>query len=675
MAIANTKLIPNTWRYNLAQDFVDDVVHDEDNNFYFFIVDHTDHANSVVQLLDDMTKTTTEDTFRNMIQGKRISNNDIRLMIRNIPWESNKAFTMYDDEVDLTDEDFYAIVNAASNYHVFKCLDNNGGVNSTSQPDFADISGANTEFYRTADGYAWKYMYSVTSGVVARFGTSNNFPVQANTEVQDLAVHGSIDVVKIEDGGLRYNNYLTGTFAGADIQVGGDPVVFQVSNSVVSGTNGFYTGCLLYISSGTGVGQYEYIEDYYANSFGNYIRLADTLGITPENGSTFQINPAVHVLGQGSQASNVVARALINSVASNAIYLVEVLDKAAGYQYATANVVANAVVGVTRTANLRPIHAPPGGHGFNPARELLCSKAQISVQLSNNEQNTVLVANKFQNFGIIRNPLFANVHFDLANVEGTFLDSESVRKMRSINITKVAAVNSLSTLITAADADFTLTFEAGDFVYLTIADGTSNQLAVVNNVVNATALYLTINAYFDSSVGYINIVNTHANCYVQNVVSAESFKATNVHGQIIAGDFIIGERSGAVAYIDTVTRNDVVKNYQTFVALHKYNGVVTFGSFEENEVVYQGNLATANALLHSIVDDGANTIIYVSNQVGLMVRNETIVGNTSGAVLAVSNTYCSELVYGSGDIIYLENIDAVTRQEDQTEKFKISFQF
>jgi hypothetical protein len=32
-------------------------------------------------------------------------------------------------------------------------------------------------------------------------------------------------------------------------------------------------------------------------------------------------------------------------------------------------------------------------------------------------------------------------------------------------------------------------------------------------------------------------------------------------------------------------------------------------------------------------------------------------------------------VFLSGTVLYLENVDAVTRQDDQTEKFKLAFSF
>src|ERR1017187_8321378 len=156
---SNTILIPSNYNYTLANVFSQSF---SNSNYYLFIGDFTTHANLTVQPVPSDVFSSYVEVYRNMIQGKQIADTDVCLTIRNIPYES-KVFSQYDDSVDLSSLDFYAIVNASSYYHVYKCLDNNGGAESTVEPNFADISGANTRFYRTSDGYVWKYMYSADS--------------------------------------------------------------------------------------------------------------------------------------------------------------------------------------------------------------------------------------------------------------------------------------------------------------------------------------------------------------------------------------------------------------------------------------------------------------------------------------------------------------------------------
>jgi hypothetical protein len=673
MTKSNTNLAPILWRHDVSNTMMESFAN---NRYYLFVGDHTTHANLDLQSLQDTVSTTLQSAYRNMIEGKLIGAEDVAMLIRNIPYESNKVFDMYDDLLDLFDLDYYAIVNASSFYHVYKVLDNNQGSNSIVQPNFADISGANTNFYQTSDGYVWKYMYSIDNNSVVKFGTSNNFPVVANTSVKSGAVAGAIDVILIETAGVKYNNYVLGTFSGADIQVNGDALVFQIANNNTVAVNGFYQSCLLYISAGTGVGQYKTVTDYFSNTDGNFIRVDSAFAIAPQNGSQYQIYPQVQIVGSGSETINAVARALINATSSNSVYKIEMLLRGADYQLATAEVLANNVVGVTQNAALRVIYGPYGGHGYHQAPELSCGKVAISVQLSNSESNTILTTNKYQQFGIIQNPRFANVEITIANNVGIFLGQEPVWKISPLKITSIATINSLSSSISANDGTFTSLLKVGDFVYLTIANNNSNQLATVNSIINSTMFTIASNGFFDSIAGIVNIlVGQSISANVLSVVSAQTLRITHVNGAIVANDFIIGQRSGAIATVNTVSRNGVLKNYETFVQLYKYNGVTTFGTFAQNEFVYQGNLAQSNALLHSSINDGSNTLLYTSNQDGLFANGLLIVGNTSGAILSVANTYSPELVYGSGKVVYLENIDPVTRLSDQTEKFKVIFIF
>lgn len=677
MAQTNSQLVPETWRYQVGNCLATSIINDTDN-YYFFIADHTDHANSQLQPLNDNISNNTVWPYRNMIEGKYIDPTTICPVINYIPYKSNFVFTMYDDQVNLAGLPYYCVVNAASFFHVFKCIYNNNNANSTFQPNFGDISGANTNIYQTSDGYIWKYMYTVTSNQVKQFATPAYFPVFPNTTVQSGAVCGAIDAVLIQNPGTGYNNYITGTFQGPDLRIGGVTTIYQISNLTTSAVNGFYTGCLIYLNSGTGMGQFANVIDYFCNSNGNYISIDQAFATPPLNGTTYQIYPSVVITGQGTQTINAIAMGLVNSLASNSIYDVQMIQTGAGYHFGTAVAVANAVVGVLTQANLRPILSPPGGHGFNPAKELGSNSFEISVTLSNSETNTILTTNKFQQIGIIKNPMFANVNLQLTNVIGSFLTSETVYKLNYIRVITDATVASNSNIVSANDGMFAQQFGSnGNFavnhIYISANNGNLNELLVINGIINSTALTLTTNSLFSSNSASLYVIQFLANSIISNVISSSSLMVTNVTAAYNTGDFVIGGTSGAIGTVNTVVRNGVSKNFNTFVQLHKYTGSLTFRSFVPNEIVYQGNLQTANALLHSTsVVNGAITM-YVSNQVGIF--NNTITGANSGAIMTVSNAYAGELVFETGDIVYLENINAIYRQNNQNETFQLIWNF
>ena len=100
---------------------------------------------------------------------------------------------------------FYVIT---SEHHVFKCLDNNGGVISTVMPNIL----VTTTHFQTSDGYIWKYMYSLTAEEKLRFLTTTFIPVRTiessdNSQqwnVQENAIDGALHIIKVTNGGSNY---------------------------------------------------------------------------------------------------------------------------------------------------------------------------------------------------------------------------------------------------------------------------------------------------------------------------------------------------------------------------------------------------------------------------------------------------------------------------------------
>ena len=119
---------------------------------------------------------------------------------------------------------------------VFKCLFNNGAAQSNTMPQIT-IGGDLPEnpYIETVDGYKWKYMYSIPTGLKNKFFTDKYMPVLRDTIVFDNAKDGRIDIIKIVNGGTGYyagssvNNYSV-------VSVTGDGTLANVSIDVVNGT-------------------------------------------------------------------------------------------------------------------------------------------------------------------------------------------------------------------------------------------------------------------------------------------------------------------------------------------------------------------------------------------------------------------------------------------------------
>lgn len=674
-----TKLTTLKNGFTLGQSVVADIQSNTGSSYYFFYGNHDPMITDPQNILETDT-TTIKDTFFNMIAGKRVRSADIKSVIRRIPYVSSTVYSMYDDTMELADEDFFVVTNEGSYFHVYKCLDNNGGAPSTIQPTFSHITGANTIVYQTSDGYRWKYMYSVSSADDTKFSTVDYFPIVSNTTVSNSAQGKQVDIVMVESGGQNYNNYILGSFTTSNIRVGGDPLLYEIANTNVSLSNDFYNSCILYISSGTGVGQYATIDTYFSNSTGKYIILDEALYIAPQNGSEYEIYPQVKIRGTGTDTVNAVARALVNAYAQNSVYRVEILNSGSGYDYITsANVLAHNTVSVTLPAVLRGINSPPDGHGKDAAKELLSNTIIISMSVANTENETIPATNVFKQIGLLKNPRFANVNIEMTEDAGDFVSGEIVYKINPVRVATNATILVTSNTIDCNSADFANQFVEGDFVYLVSDDDAYHQLGQISSVTNSSQIALTTNGIFSCTnilVYRTDLLNS------ATVTSANSShvlvsNVTTSTGILAPGDVLIGNTSGAKTKISTISVSDITKSMNTFVQMYKYSGVLLFGNFTDNETVYQANATisqNSSALVHStnVELDYTMTMFTTAQTEEFRVGgSNTIAGNTSGARMRVDSKHPPELVYGSGDMIFLENISAVTRNSNTTETFQL----
>tara|TARA_R110000868_G_scaffold25423_3_gene99153 strand:- start:8264 stop:10291 length:2028 start_codon:yes stop_codon:yes gene_type:complete len=673
-----TKLITQQHKLHLARQLIESISEIANTAYYVFASNHVARASSTVPNVTEDVYTVQIDPYRTMQFGKRVSANNARLSIRKINYTSNTLYAMYDDQDDeLNLSDYYAIVNASSYYHVFLCLDNNRGANSTVEPDFSQISGSNTAVYQTSDGYRWKYLYTVSSTVDGDFTTDDWFPFEANTTVSNSAVDGAINIIKVDGTGSGYHNYVSGTFIASSIHVGGQPTIYRLSNTNINHTNGFYTGCILYLATGTGSGQYAVVNNYYTNSSGNYISADRELTTVPTNGTTWQVNPRVKISGYGRNIVNAEARALVNAYASNGIYRVEMLDQGSGYEFATANVIANSMVDITTPSIVRPIMSPAGGHGFDAASDLNCYSAIFSVEFSNSESNTISTNNSFQQIGIIKDPVFSNVNLIIASSNGLFIADELIYKINPVRLETNATINTTSSLVTKTGADFVNQFTANDFVYLKASNGTSHMLVTIHDIVNSSTINLNSNGFFACTETSIYQANVSSNAVFISQSNSTVLVINSVCGVITSNDTVIGISSGAKAIVNTVYRSGVNKNFNTFVQMTKLVGSVLSGSLIEDEYVYQGASyanSTASGRLHSANVNGGALTLYITSKTGAFTTG-TVTGVTSLATATISTLYAPELVASSGEIIFLENISPVERQSDQTEHLQIVFSF
>jgi hypothetical protein len=668
-----------------AERFIQSVT---DNQYYFFVGNHL-NPNTIVQPTDN-ARDTLLSTYYNMIFGKRVTSLNTNLMVKRYDYVVGKVYAKYDHtDPNLYERPFYVIVKEGSQYDVFKCLDNNQGAVSTITPSRSNVGLDNDDFYYPNDGYRWKYMYSASEDAVNAFATPDFFPVFTDAGVKAKAIAGAVDTISVLGAGKGYSNYIKGKLGVGDIRLNGDPKIYGISTKNASTANGFYDACWMYISSGPGAGQFRMIESYSSNTTYNFVELSDAFDSSdlPQNTSTFEIYPSVRIKGDGSETIEAHARAIIDTN-GNTVNHVEMLDKGRDYHVASASVMYSASVGVTELAELLPVYSPTNGHGYDSAAELGGHYVGLGISLTGTEANTVIVDNDYSQWGLIKNPQFNKVTLSLSGLNQQFSTNEQVYKVNPVQLagtvsTMKNANNVLQAQLNVNGMTPNENLKAGDT--LLFKYGAAQMLANVTGV-SASAIVVDRPATFDTLGTYtanVYFANTSANGLVDGF-SADKVDVTKFNGIIQTGDMIVGAETGTHGVVTGVKITDKTKGFNTFLQCTTYIGSITQGAFIADEKVFQVANAVAQANFHSILHDDitGTSRIYTTHQTGIFNTavdgvdlTDEIVGYTSGAIAELTNKYLPDLVFGSGEILYVENFTPITRTGENTETFKLILDF
>lgn len=593
--MATKQLLTNYMRLHAVNQLRESVNEAANTAYYVFAGTHQSYpsGDTVIPTLTNSVDQTLYNSYTEMVFGKRVTASDVKPMIKRYDWVANTQYIAYRSDIDLSNTQYYVVVREAA-YNVFKCLDNNSNSASLYAPSLNETS-ADDEYYSTADGYVWKYMYSVDDTTFNKFATADYIPVVPNTAVSGNASAGSVDVMIVKQPGSDYITSFANTFAATDVAVGGDPVKYKLAAGASSATN-FYTSSFLYITSGTGYGQGKKIVDYVIVGSDKIITLESAFETRPDATSSYEISPFVLITGDGSGA---VARALVNTAASNSIYKVEIIQRGQGYTYVTATVTGN-TGGVSNAAVVEAVLAPKGGHGADPEYELGCSSLCFSVTFANTEGATIPIENDFRSVGILKNPLF-----------------------KSVEITTSSATGS---------------FEVDEIVTQTASGATG----VVEDF-NAGLLVLT-----------------------------------NVSGEFNVGNTVTGATSGSVANVASFTIGNQAKGFSTFDQRHRYTYTMMNGyTFNEDEYVFQTieEGGVTSIFGDAIVHEKDASFIYLTHVTGTLNTGNTIVGENTGAIANLLFYYPPDIVIGSGEVLYIENGNKISRSSSQSETVKLILQF
>ena len=292
---------------------------------------------SPVPIPKDSDETET-DFWINMVAAKRLTENNISLVVPRFDWKFGSIYEPYNTATELFDVvgsvKFYVLVDET---RVYKCIDNFYNAPSTVPPTHTD-----TEIRKLSDGYRWKFMYQITENkrkfitkTVYDEGTNSSAQFQRivnqgyipieyvnylklldedrllQWNVQESANDGEIPFVLLKS---QYKPYLTAVncilpnetntiqqncFAGHTGSI-------RIYSPYLVGIDDFYNDLIFSVDSGSGEGQRRVIKSYTYVPLGNYAKIVLnqplSLGLSgsgSEN-SKFSIAPNLKIKGDGT---------------------------------------------------------------------------------------------------------------------------------------------------------------------------------------------------------------------------------------------------------------------------------------------------------------------------------------------------------------------------------------
>lgn len=481
-------IITTKFRYQNANTLVQGLAGELDDVYYLGIGRAFPWSSESSPPTPTDVQSTEFDAQRNLLALKKLATTNISRAIPRYNWISGSTYSEYDDQDSaLSTKQYYVVTDELNVYKCIKAGTSGSSIKPTGTP--TSIGSV------LADGYQWKYMYTLSGADVAKFNTSSFIAVKkleadddsVQWDVQEAALPGAIQRIKITSGGSGYTSKPT-------VTITGDGIGASVIAADVTLTGG------------------------------------------------------------------VVTEIIMNSARVGSGYTTATVSFSGGTP--------------TTPATARAIISPKGGHGSDPVSELGGFYVIIDVNLVAAEgSGDFLVDNDYRQICLVANP--------------HEVDATAVRLLG-----KWAASTA---------------YIVGDVVYY-------NNYAYVCDTAHTSAATFAPDAakWTGPSVASAATLN-----------ALTTIEYTGLSGTLTADQQVIGDTSGAIAYVDSVdTTDNLIKFHQ--------NSTTGFGSFEEGEAITIG-----------------------------------------GATATIASITAPEYVPMSGKLVYLENLSPVNRNINQTEDIKL----
>jgi hypothetical protein len=678
------KLITQNFKTHAASQFVESF--NESSNTIYYATAHKS-----TPFTDDSAPPSPENTSNythyelhdDMLFGKHITPADVTHMVKNIPWTSGTVYAQYDDlQIDLYEQNFYAVSPESGSYHIFKCLSNNLGAASTDQPLFSEID-VEDEIYQTTDNYQWKYMYSVTTAQYSKFATLEFIPFFENTAVTNAAINGSIDTILVTNPGGQYNSYASGTVK--ESAVAGNTKLYALYGEkftdfliTVANTTGFIEEKVESqnsdgkTSSGVIVARYANNSFRVTSSIRNFVAGRTVAGITSGTSQTivsatkivaelssntdFYKNNSFYIRsGTGSGQLRTITEYIVTGEERRVLLntgLNVLPDATSVFEIGPRVIIsgdgqsANAVVTIDPAANsILEIEIINSGTNYTYAdiqiianTGLLDSVTGLAISSTSAQARPIMSPPNGHGSNVI-NELYSNrvgIGVSFANTESGNISAQN--DFRKISILKNPLFANVE--LTIANTDIASGFAAGEI----IVQDTTGASGLISNRDGQLVRLTNVYGYFESGNTTVNVIRGQTSEYAATVDSVDKSLETFDQRQIYQTELLYTGPTGSGFIVDElVIQSGISSIVSDIITLSINNDSLVY---TEGEVITQANTGATG-----VVSARDFNILTITNTTGTFIAGNSsvnfITGGTTSTVStvnAVDNTFLANAI-------------------------------
>lgn len=656
------------------------------------------------------------DTRNNILTVKRVNVKDISFVVPRINWVTGTVYDQYDPDYSTTntastgatslkDAQFYVLT---STFGVYKCIFNNDGATSTVEPYGTDVTPVTY-----ADGYIWKYLYTIPLSTRNRFLTSDYMPVQRAVD-NAFYSNGEISSIVIDNPGSGYlgNAAVTLTVAGTFQGKTGNSIANltpilsdsgQFLDVIIDNAGNNYSNAIITITDTLGAGN-------------SYYRGVSNVSIN-NTGAGYNVNvrnnTTVTLLTTGAALplSNAVIRP-IYSTNNNTLIRITVVNPGSGY---TSNVRSNTTLSISTTGPAQPTTNASGSVFFTNSAILtpVIYNGQI-VDVLINDPGIGYSANNQTIITTIGDGVGASL-FPVIGKEGTlkdiiilergegytYLDIEVVGNGSNANASASLSTGDLNTLQSLVELS---AIDGGLYAFNIVNPG--NGYSTANVVVYGDGFDFAGNAVItNNTISRITVTNPGRGYTYANVII--SGNGGNANATAIISPFG-GHGSDAVKelFADTLMVYSTVNNEKNhgividndyrqtglIKDLKKYNSGTTFtdlvGSscylvtlnsttnLEQDDILTLTDSNGQSREFEIVQVEPTTAQVLLNNRTNFNLANSNVLVSSSLTNYTVQNiNEVPDINKFSGDLLYIDNRTSVSYNDRQLVTLRTIIQF